>query len=194
MVRAAGGRTPTTRHDPVTAAPPVRRNSRRRTVLGWTAAGVLAVALALLGVTMSIAPWLFAARHSLGVDPGDVGHVELYEYDFTDDPSRVTRTTISDPGLVAELVDAFTDVPVRGVGPDVERVVGSRAAGVRYVLTDGSAVELTQVFVEPHDVVIVWPDGTVQRTWWGVPLGDYYRDLGPTVEVDPADRPVAALP
>ncbi len=135
------------------------------------------------------------SESSIDLDPDDVAAVELYFYDYPGDGSEMQRTTVEHPGLVAELVHAFTDMPVRSLGGLEDDLPGSRAAGVRFVLDDGDQVEMTQVFVSPHNVAIFWPDGSVERTTWGVPLVDYYPEEGSELEeIAASEAPAATLP
>ena len=130
------------------------------------------------------------AERSIGVDPAHATSVELYFYAFDEQPTPVDRVIITEPGLVAEILHGFTDMPVRGSDRSNADLAGDQAAGVRFVLDDGTTAELTQVFVEHGDVVIIWSDGDRSSTEWGVPLVDYYSDLGEfTADVDPSLAP-----
>ncbi|NTV38378.1 MAG: hypothetical protein HGA51_00235 [Demequinaceae bacterium] len=134
-------------------------------------------------------------HRSVGVDPARVTSVDMYFYDHSaaQNPTTVTRTTITDAALIKEIVHGFTDVPLDHIGDSVDRADGAETAGLRFTLDDGSTVQLTQIFISAHDVLIVWDDGSVRHTQWGVPLVDYYEKLGPSGDVDPAERPVASL-
>ena len=72
-----------------------------------TVAGALAglVSVALL------AGCLPTAERSIGVDPAHATSVELYEYAFSEQPTKVDRVIITEPGLVAEILHGFTDMP-----------------------------------------------------------------------------------
>ena len=138
---------------------------------------------------------LFQSESSIALDPTDVETVELYFYAYPGDGSEVQRTTVDHPGLVAELVHAFTDMPMRSLGGLEDELPGSRAAGVRFILENGEQVDMTQVFVSHKNVAIFWPDGSVERTTWGVPLVDYYPVEGSELEeVAASEAPAATLP
>ncbi len=150
----------------------------------WQAllAGLVSVAL--------LAGCLPTAHRSIGVDPAHVTSVELYSYAFDGQPTSVDRVIITEPGLVAEILHGFTDMPVRGSGRSSAELAGRPTAGVRFVLDDGTTAELTQVFVEHYDLVIIWSDGEHSSTEWGVPLVDYYSEVGEfTANVDPSLAP-----
>lgn len=167
------------------------RSTRSRVANALTRSLPLAVALALTAACTT------TSERSAGVDAADVARVELYFYAFSERPTDVTRTTVTNPGVIAELVSAFTDMPVTASDRDPADLAEHQATGVRYVLEDGRVVELTQVFIAHQDVVVVWADKTVSDTTWGVPLADYYRDMEvneTTTEVDPAEVPVAFAP
>lgn len=134
-------------------------------------------------------------HRSLGVDPAHVTSVDMYFYNYSvaQTPDKVTRTSITDAALIKEIVHGFTAVPLDAVGDAVKRADGAETAGLTFTLDDGSTVQLTQIFISAHNVIIVWDDGSVRHTQWGVPLVDYYEKLGPTGEVDSAERPVASL-
>ncbi|WP_098468337.1 hypothetical protein [Serinibacter salmoneus] len=129
----------------------------------------------------------------MALEPGEVLRVELYFYEPASVPGEVNRTTITDPAMVEELVEAFTDVPAGTLASRGEDLQAARVTGLRYHLVDGSTRELTQYFLQPRDVVIAWPDAPAQHTTWGVPLEDYFADLGDSDEVDSSLRPASSL-
>ncbi|WP_203335827.1 hypothetical protein [Nocardioides limicola] len=151
-----------------------------------------------LGVVMLLALAVAAcspAERSIGIDAGEVAQVDLFFYDYSPSPTEVRRTSITDRGLIEELVKAFTAMPVRASRHAEVDLRGHPAAGVRFVQHDGTAVELTQVFVDAHQVVIFWQDGSRSATPWGRPLVDYYADLGETsTDVTTTEVPVAKVP
>ncbi|WP_152659518.1 hypothetical protein [Demequina salsinemoris] len=131
---------------------------------------------------------------SIDLDPDNVAEVELYFYDVSSAiPNEITRTTIVDAGLIAELVDTFVDIPGASIDDPQEEVQGARATGIRFVLDDGSTVDMTQYYIDHASGVIAWPDGEVLYTEWGLPFEDYYLDSGDKVTVDAAERPVSPL-
>ena len=148
---------------------------------------------------------LFAVHRSIGLDAADVVTVEVYEYVWGAEPDTVPRLTIVNDGareesvdeIIEEWVAAFTDMPTTRPGSSVaEEAEGKEALGVRFTLSDGSTVEITRIFIGYHDVVVIWPDGSVRRTTWGAPdLIDYYSEfVGVLEEADSGDIPGAALP
>lgn len=168
------------------------------TITRWTNYGnrrLLAGALLAIATMLLTTACSRPEHRSVGVDLAHVTSVDMYFYDYSaaQTPATVTRTTITDAALIKEIVHGFTDVPLDHIGDSVEHADGARAAGLRFTLDDGSTVQLTQIFIAPHDVLIVWDDGSVRHTQWGVPLADYYTKLGPSGDVDPAVRPAAAL-
>ncbi|WP_234996450.1 hypothetical protein [Demequina sp. NBRC 110054] len=131
---------------------------------------------------------------SIDLDPDNVAEVELYFYDVSSTlPDEITRTTIVTPGLIAELVDTFTEIPGASIDDPEEEIQGARATGIRFVLDDCSTVDMTQYYIDHVDGVIAWPDGEVLYTEWGLPFEDYYVDSGDKVTVDTTERPVSPL-
>ncbi len=154
----------------------------------WQAvlAGLVSVAL--------LTACLPTAHRSIGVDPAHATSVELYFYAFDEQPTSVDRLIITEPALVAEILHGFTDMPVRGSGRSSADLSGKQTTGVRFVLDDGTTAELTQVFVEYYDLVIIWSDGEHSSTEWGAPLFDYYSDEGEfTADVDPSLAPSVSV-
>jgi len=139
-------------------------------------------------------------HRSIGIDPADIADVELYVYAWGENSKTVDRITIAnDSGngeIVEKLVDIFTGVPTTDLDDDVEeRMPGAETLGVRYVLHDGTTVELTRILVERYDAILIWPDLTASHTEWGAPDAlDYYSEFGTVEQVDASERPQAELP
>lgn len=173
---------------------PASKHRDPRTFGTRTGATHLAIVSTLVAIVATLVlTGCIAQKRSVGVRAADVAKVELYFYTYGTDPRTVERTTITSPGLIEELTSAFTDVPVSAPN-DTERTKGARTAGVRYTTKDGRRVELTQIFVEPTVVFILWQDGSTNRTELGVPLVDYYREGDPTEVVSADEAPIARLP
>ena len=136
---------------------------------GRMGAAVLAVLLAGCSPTATQSVE-FGANDVRAIDP------HFFTYDGSGPPAEATH--ITDSEAIEELVVAFTDVPGATVAQLPTRSDGAQATTVDYTLMDGSEVTLTQVFVDYHDVFIMWPDGTIQETDWGSPLEHFYRDRG----------------
>lgn len=129
-----------------------------------------------------------------GFGPSDVEYVEIYGYPYSGAPWEVSVTTVTDRALLDSigLLDMLVDKPITDLEPEVaDRVVGAPADGVRYVLRDGTTYEVTQVFVDVDQVVLIWPDGTVAQSTFGSPISSELEGVVPT---DPNDRPRADRP
>ncbi len=145
-------------------------------------AAVALAAVALLLVTTACGPQKY---RSVGVDPAHVTRIEMgFSYfvplDEESPPQADQRTTVNDPAQIKALVDAFTDMPVGGIGNAWERASWAESTSLKFILDDGSTVKLRQVFIKAHDVIIVWDDGTESHTEWGMSLLDqyFYGDQG----------------
>jgi hypothetical protein len=128
-------------------------------------ASFLGVALLLVGCTPP-------ASRDIGIGSSDVASIEVYLYAYAPQPRSVTRSLMTDRREIDDLVKAFADMPVKALAHSSSDLVGRKTAGLRFVLRDGGALELTQVFIEPNDVVVSWPDGAVVSTTWGAAVGD----------------------
>lgn len=141
-------------------------------------APVLAITTLLVPTTLLLAACSPTTTRSLDIEPSEVASVELYFYGYSDQPGSIDRVEFTDRGLIEEQVSAFTDVPVSKAAHTLEDIQGERATGIRFVLTSGETVELTQVFVDFYDVVLLWPDGQLYSTEWGSPNVDYFTGDG----------------
>jgi len=148
--------------------------------------GVLGAAAA-----VGVAGCSATSRRSLGFGGPDVDVIEVYQYDYSAEPSEVRMVTITDRRAIYDFANAYTDVPVSPLGNLGQEAPGKPAAGLRFMMRDGSSVELTQVGITPGSVILFWPGGEVVQTEWGTPVGDTYPAVDPA---DPADRPRAELP
>lgn len=129
-----------------------------------------------------------------GFGPSDVEYVEIYGYPYSEAPSEVSVTAVADRALLDSmgLLDMLVDKPISDLDPKLaDRLVGAPADGLRYILRDGTTYEVTQVFVDVDEVVLIWPDGTVAESTFGSPISAELEDMVPT---DPSDRPHADLP
>lgn len=135
------------------------------------------------------------ATQILEFGPSDVETIDVYLYDFGSDSSPVMHAEVTDRREIAELVSWFTDQEVEsydGVGQELD---ADRAAGLRFMLRDGSSSELTQVFASPLDVVVFWPDGTASKVEHANAISDYYpSNSADLVPVESAERPEVRLP
>ena len=171
-------------------------------------ARVTVVVSLLVGALLLSGCGLFTTKRSNGVVADEVVKVELYEYPWGQDEQSVRRLVIERGGANEEalnrlneeaislLVKMFTDTPTTRLGTlTADDVYGSEALGVRYVLSDGSVVEVTRIFRGYHDVVVIWPDGKATATTWGSPnLLEHYASVRDIEEVDASERPHAELP
>lgn len=153
--------------------------------------GAVAACLALLTTGCTQAQ----QGRTLGIGPSDVDRIEVYLYTFSENPRTVTRSVVEDRREIAELVNAFTDMPVTPLRLSFEEVRGAKASGLRFHLRDGGAVEVTQVFRGPGDTVVVWPDSPAVQTEWGSGIGDHGTPGDPSANspVNPEERPVVVL-
>ena len=61
-------------------------------------------------------------------------------------------------------VTMFT-MPVTTLGSDAATsAAGTEALGVRFTLTDGRTVEVSRILLSPQNAIVIWPDGTANRT------------------------------
>ncbi len=121
---------------------------------------------------------------TVSIGPSDVASIDVYLYAYERDPDTVTVSHVEDRREIEEIVGAFTDMPITARARIRSDLPGARTAGLRFHLRAGGTVELTQVFVEPGDVVVFWPDGTIAETTWGSAVGDL-----PTPSDPAANRP-----
>lgn len=91
---------------------------------------------------------------------------------------------------------AFTNMPTREYLPsEVGLLDGKETQSTRFLLEDGRTVEVTEIWVGPHNVIVMWPDGTASTTEWGSPqLMQAYKEAGILETVDASERPRAELP
>jgi hypothetical protein len=142
----------------------------------------------------------FVSHRSIGVDATDVATIEFYEYPWGEDTETVDRLTlVNSPDnreVIEEWVRSYTDMPLTPIGSNaIGDAIGKQAQGVRFTLADGGAVDVTTIFVGRRDVIVIWQDGTVDRTDWGAPdLLAYYSEFGTVEQVDASERPQAELP
>ncbi|MFT4295169.1 MAG: hypothetical protein QM582_07125 [Micropruina sp.] len=143
---------------------------------------------------------LFQTKRSLGVKATDVAKVELYGYTWGDSADPISKVTIENSDTrrepVQELVTMFTDMPVSPLRSDATGdAAGKETLGVRYTLNTGTTVEVTRILVGLQNAIVIWPDGTANRTDWGSPdLIGHYSEIGSTTKVDPSEPPQAKLP
>ncbi len=156
---------------------------RARGVLGFRFRIVASVIVsALLLSACSLGP-----THTANVDAADVESVDLRFYTYgAEAPPSSPSTHIDDRALVAELVKAFTDVPGGSLSVLPASTAGAQATDITFNLEDGSVSALTQIFISYQDVVLLWPDGTIQHTKWGAPLREFYRDSGTVITPSPS--------
>ncbi len=166
-----------------------RGRGRRHRALPAVLAGLGCLVILLAGCARP-------ASRDIGIGPSDVLSVEVYLYAYAVEPQAVTRSVIKDRREIEDLVKAFTDMPVKALSHPSTEVLGHKAAGLRFVLREGGALELTQVFLVPNDVVVFWPDGSVVGTTWGAAIGDSGTPADPAANsaVDPSQRPSARIP
>lgn len=150
----------------------------------WVAVTATAV-LTLAGCSTS--------ERSVGVDASEVERIELYTFDVDSQPDEVDLTTVTDPASIEEVVAAYTKVPVSTYDGTVEELAGGRATAVRFLLDDGTDVDLTAVFMGPLDVVIFWDDGSADVTEWGVAWADYASEMGVTTSVPASSVPASPV-
>lgn len=81
---------------------------------------MLGVAVMAAAVVILSACSLFTQHRSLGVEAADVERVETFVYDYEENPATVTRITITNPDLLAELVAGLTETPVTAFSGDIE--------------------------------------------------------------------------
>lgn len=161
-------------------------------------AGVAGLLLAVMVFVTGCNP--FVTHRSIGVDASEVSVIEFYEYAWGEDLETVKRLTLDSDEvgreLIDEWVDGYTGMPTTGIGQrSIDDASGKQAQSVRFILSDGTAVEVTTIFLGYHDVLVIWPDGTANHTEWGAPdLLDYYSEFGVVEQVDADERPQAELP
>jgi hypothetical protein len=136
------------------------------------------------------------ATRSLGVSAEDVVAIQYYEYPWSQLSESVERLTVDDREVIDERVKSFTDMPAESFVPsNVGPLAGKETQATRFLLKDGSNVEVTKIWVRPFLSVVIWPDGTVSTTEWGSPqLMSAYRGAGTVETVDAAEVPRATLP
>ncbi|MCO7204717.1 hypothetical protein NH287_14595 [Microbacterium sp. CnD16-F] len=72
---------------------------------------------------------------------------------------------------------------------------GAQTQSSRLILTDGREIEITTIWVGPHDNVVLWPDATVWRTEWGSPrVVEAYADVAQIHQESADELPVVVLP
>lgn len=155
-----------------------------------------AAALAAVSLVVATVSGCSPVTHEFdpGFGPSDIDYVEIFGYDYSGAPPEVSVVTVTDRALLDSLglLDLLVDKPVSDLDPDLaDRVVGAPADGLRYVLRDGTTYEVTQVFVDVDEVVLIWPDGTAAESTFGSPISSEIEGMRPA---DPEDRPFADLP
>ncbi len=157
------------------------------------AAAAAATAAALAVAFAGCAP---VAERSIAVVPDQVAAIEFFEYPSTEVPDTVDRLTVRDPAIITEWMRAFTDMPLREYTPDEpDEFDGAQTQSSRLILTDGREIEITTIWIGPHDNVVLWPDATVWRTDWGSPrVLEAYADVAQIDEVSADELPVVVLP
>lgn len=161
-----------------------------RTVV--TMSGALASA-ALAGALSGCAP---VTTRSIAVSADEIVAIEYFEYPSVEPPDTIERLTIRNPEIIAEWMRAFTDMPLREyTAGEPDEFDDAQTQSSRLILADGREIEVTKIWIGPHDNVVLWPDATTWRTEWGAPsLARAYDDAAVIDEVDAGERPVVFLP
>lgn len=133
---------------------------------------------------------------TLGFGASDVESIEVFAYPYSSTPTNAQRWEVDDRREIASVVEGFTDVPVQSLGRTEESLRGGQAGAYRLHLRGGGVVDVTRVFLDAHQVVLFWPDGSVMETEWGAPASiEYFPSAQDSlVEVDGQDVPEARLP
>lgn len=122
----------------------------------------------------------------------EVTEIEVYLYDFLSESELVELAVVTDADDIAVFVDFVTDMTLKNPDQDqvAKQVPGQPAAGMRFMLADGSTFEVTQVRGQDDEVIIFWQDESAWAKDGGI---DYYSLIGITDWVDAQQRPVADL-
>ena len=133
-------------------------------------------------------------KRSLGVSANDVVAIEYFQYPWSQLPETLPRLTVRNREAIRSWAKAFRNVPVTDYSlSEEDSLKGQETQATRFLLRDGTSVEITKIWVGPHNSVVMWPDGTASRTEWGSP--DLMSGYDGTVEtVDAAEVPHAELP
>ncbi|WP_169514103.1 hypothetical protein [Jonesia quinghaiensis] len=151
----------------------------------WWRSAVTIAGGTLCGLLTACGP---ATEFELAFGPSDVEYAEFYTYLYANHPREVTYTMVADRQEITEWVGFFTDIPVKPSDVTAEEAAGLDADGIRFHLRDGTTYEVTSIFAGPGYHYLVWPDGTVMKTQYGVPSGFDGE------AVNTAERPKALLP
>ncbi|MFI8633823.1 hypothetical protein ACIGEP_14660 [Microbacterium sp. NPDC077663] len=111
-------------------------------------------------------------------------------------PDTIERLTIRNPEIITEWMRGFTDMPLQEYTPgEPEEFDEAQTQSSRLILADGREIEVTTIWIGPHDNVVLWPDATAWRTERGSPhVARAYDDAAEIDEVDAEERPVVVLP
>lgn len=120
---------------------------------------------------------------------GNVVSVDIIEYKYGSIPEVVNRTTVTSPELIQEIARRFNEMPVSPFRDDLKTLTGGDATVRSFHFADGSRLDTLSVFIESHNVVEFWPDGSVTRTTWGRPLNGYYDELGSVTQIPGTEIP-----
>lgn len=107
-----------------------------------------------------------------------ISSAEIIEYPYGSQPETVTRTTITDPEIIARISRPFDQMPVTRFGGDLSSLVGKTVTNIRFYPEDGEPIDTMIVFVDNYDSVVFWTDGSVNRTKWGRPYDGFFNDYG----------------
>ena len=133
---------------------------------------------------------------TLGFGASDVERIEVFAYPYSSSPKNADRWELHDRRDIASVVQGFTDVPVAPLQYTQESLYGKQAGAYRFVMRAGNSVEVARVFLDAHQVVLFWPDGSVVETTWGIPTNiDYFPEaLDSLTKVEGTEIPEARFP
>lgn len=106
-----------------------------------------------------------------GFGPADVVSLHAYHYELSASPGTVTEVAVSDKREVWEVLEYVTDQPGTAFTGDLTQFHGFEATGLRFEVAGATEpFEITHVWLDVKDNLLIFPDGTALRTSFGSPL------------------------